>query len=319
MASSQDSSEYYFDDYDDSQFLNAIHEAVLPGDAGYHSTNNSNTNANLQGHVQAHAQDGSTQARNPDGADRDIEIADSQESEEFLEPPPPAQPRRSPSPSHATTATSRSSLKRKHSQTQDEDDTSGVESFGSLGLGGSIGSTSGASGSGSAGGSAGIAGGAEEVDEAVYGASRFGNFGEYMRRKRAKLQIQNADIVGSQQGEGTEGGSRIFKGLSIYINGWTQPSVQDLRKLIVEHGGVFQPYLDKKGLVTHIITCSLTPAKIREFKNMKVLLRLALAFLPVLPLRLLNPLYRLPNLLLTLALLALPPLLLLFQLPLLLS
>jgi hypothetical protein len=36
-----------------------------------------------------------------------------------------------------------------------------------------------------------------EVDEAVYGASRFGYFGEYMRRKRAKLQIQNTDIVGS--------------------------------------------------------------------------------------------------------------------------
>ncbi|KAJ3517687.1 hypothetical protein NMY22_g13908 [Coprinellus aureogranulatus] len=65
-------------------------------------------------------------------------------------------------------------------------------------------------------------------------------------------------------------GGQIFKGLSIYINGWTQPSVQELRQLIVEHGGVFQPYLDNKGLVTHIITCSLTPAKIKEFKHMKV-------------------------------------------------
>ena len=38
----------------------------------------------------------------------------------------------------------------------------------------------------------------------------------------------------------------------------------------VQHGGIFHPYLDKKSLVTHIITCSLTPAKIREFKHMKV-------------------------------------------------
>jgi DNA repair protein REV1 len=62
-----------------------------------------------------------------------------------------------------------------------------------------------------------------------------------------------------------------------------------LRKLIVENGGIYQAYIDKKTLVcvmqrqthtkligvltahsTHIITCSLTPAKIREFKYMKV-------------------------------------------------
>ncbi|KAG6898612.1 hypothetical protein C0993_005696, partial [Termitomyces sp. T159_Od127] len=119
------------------------------------------------------------------------------------------------------------------------------------------------------------------VDEDVYGQSHFGEFGEYMRRKRAKLQIQNADID-------QETGSHLFKGLAIYasfslflfhtrqqlilwqINGYTQPSVQDLRKLIVKHGGIFQPYLDKKSIVTHIITCSLTGAKMREFKHMKV-------------------------------------------------
>jgi DNA repair protein REV1 len=62
-----------------------------------------------------------------------------------------------------------------------------------------------------------------------------------------------------------------------------------LRKLIVEHGGVYHAYIDKKTLVcvmqasscndahvttithrTHVITCSLTPAKVREFKHMKV-------------------------------------------------
>ena len=51
-----------------------------------------------------------------------------------------------------------------------------------------------------------------EDDEAVYGASRFGDFGQYMRRKRAKLQIQNADIS-----EGTQR-SRLFKGLAIYVS-----------------------------------------------------------------------------------------------------
>ncbi|KAG1819758.1 uncharacterized protein BJ212DRAFT_1446112 [Suillus subaureus] len=83
--------------------------------------------------------------------------------------------------------------------------------------------------------------------------SRFGHFGEYMHRKRAKLQIQNAALDASQD-----------------INGWTNPSVQDLRQLIVTHGGVFQPYLDKKSLVTHIVTCSLTAAKIKDWKHMKI-------------------------------------------------
>ncbi|KAH9029068.1 DNA repair protein [Lactarius pseudohatsudake] len=106
------------------------------------------------------------------------------------------------------------------------------------------------------------------LDSDTYGASRFGEFGEYMRRKRAKLQIQNAEMGDTPKGEAS--GSQTFKGLSIHINGWTEPSVQELRKLIVENGGIYQAYIDKKTLVTHIITCSLTPAKVREFKHMKV-------------------------------------------------
>ncbi|KAJ4482400.1 hypothetical protein J3R30DRAFT_2167635 [Lentinula aciculospora] len=97
--------------------------------------------------------------------------------------------------------------------------------------------------------------------EEIYGAARFGDFGQYMKRKRAKLQIQNKDIAG-------KGG--IFHGISIYINGYTNPSIQDLRQLIVQNGGIFQPYLDKKTLVTHIVTNALTPAKIAEWKHMKV-------------------------------------------------
>ena len=53
-----------------------------------------------------------------------------------------------------------------------------------------------------------------EADEAVYGASRFGHFGEYMRRKRAKLQIQNASMDTEAGGE--EKGD-LFKGISVYV------------------------------------------------------------------------------------------------------
>ena len=47
-------------------------------------------------------------------------------------------------------------------------------------------------------------------DDEVYGASHFGQFGEYMRRKRAKLQIQNAALAQTED-------SGIFRGLSIYV------------------------------------------------------------------------------------------------------
>jgi DNA repair protein REV1 len=51
-------------------------------------------------------------------------------------------------------------------------------------------------------------------DPEIYGASRFGHFGEYMHRKRAKLQIQNANLEASQD-VGRK--SKIFSGLSIYV------------------------------------------------------------------------------------------------------
>lgn len=49
----------------------------------------------------------------------------------------------------------------------------------------------------------------EHLDETIYGAAHFGKFDEYMHRKRAKLQIQNAALEST--------GSDLFKGLAIYV------------------------------------------------------------------------------------------------------
>jgi hypothetical protein len=54
------------------------------------------------------------------------------------------------------------------------------------------------------------------LDSNTYGASRFGGFGEYMRRKRAKLQIQNAEM-GSSTPMVTTSTSKLFSGLSIHV------------------------------------------------------------------------------------------------------
>ena len=53
------------------------------------------------------------------------------------------------------------------------------------------------------------------LDGHTYGASRFGEFGEYMTRKRAKLQVQNAEIE-PEEDEGVSR-SKLFHGLQIYV------------------------------------------------------------------------------------------------------
>ncbi|KZO95126.1 DNA repair protein [Calocera viscosa TUFC12733] len=114
----------------------------------------------------------------------------------------------------------------------------------------------------------------EEADSYIvsdtYGASKFNGWGDYMRRKRAKLQVQNSEI--EEQDDETQAASKpkIFRGLAIHINGFTVPSVQVLRAMITQHGGTYHAYLDKKGLVTHVVASNLTPAKVLDFKHMKI-------------------------------------------------
>jgi DNA repair protein REV1 len=54
-----------------------------------------------------------------------------------------------------------------------------------------------------------------DEDEETYGASSFGGYGQYMRRKRAKLQIQNAQIDSAD--ETLQNKSRIFREIAIYV------------------------------------------------------------------------------------------------------
>lgn len=52
------------------------------------------------------------------------------------------------------------------------------------------------------------------LDSHTYGAATFGGFGEYMARKRAKLQVQNQTLTSSS---GLEISSKIFQGIGIYV------------------------------------------------------------------------------------------------------
>jgi DNA repair protein REV1 len=103
----------------------------------------------------------------------------------------------------------------------------------------------------------------EDGDE--YEGSAFGGFNDYFKRKKLKLQNLDADIR-SQSGDKPP----IFRGVVAHVNGYTQPSLNDLHTLIVQHGGGFLQYLDGKTAVTHIIASSLTPKKAIEFKRYRI-------------------------------------------------
>ncbi|GJN88999.1 hypothetical protein Rhopal_001970-T1 [Rhodotorula paludigena] len=103
-------------------------------------------------------------------------------------------------------------------------------------------------------------------DSAFYDAVHFGEFGRYMRNKRAKLQVQNKALL-----EDGKERPQIFKGLRVYINGYTESiTLPELQNLLILHGGVYVPYLDQKALVTHIVATNLTPSKRKEFASYKV-------------------------------------------------
>ncbi|KAI9803841.1 MAG: hypothetical protein M1825_001721 [Sarcosagium campestre] len=103
----------------------------------------------------------------------------------------------------------------------------------------------------------------EEGEE--YGASKFGGFPEYFRRKKIKLQNLDKELRLA-----SPACPNIFRGVVAHVNGYTQPSLNDIHKLIVTHGGGFLQYLDGKTLVTHIIASSLTPKKRIEFRRYRL-------------------------------------------------
>lgn len=103
----------------------------------------------------------------------------------------------------------------------------------------------------------------EEGEE--YEASSFGRFGDYMRRKKVKLQNLDAEIRASSTDN-----PPLFRGVIAHVNGYTQPSLQDIHRLIVGHGGRFLQYLDSKSVATHIIASSLTPKKREEFRRYRI-------------------------------------------------
>ena len=106
----------------------------------------------------------------------------------------------------------------------------------------------------------------EDEQGEEYEASKFGGFNDYFRRK--KIKLQNLDAERRTSSAGTH--PPIFRGVVAHVNGYTQPSLNDLHALIVNYGGGFMQYLDGKTAVTHIIASNLTPKKKIEFRKYRM-------------------------------------------------
>uniref|UniRef100_A0A8C2C8N0 DNA repair protein REV1 n=1 Tax=Cyprinus carpio TaxID=7962 RepID=A0A8C2C8N0_CYPCA len=96
----------------------------------------------------------------------------------------------------------------------------------------------------------------------------WGGRGGYMAAKISKLEEQfQKDAPREKQKDGTS--SCIFSGVAIYVNGYTDPSADELRRLMMLHGGQFHLYYTRSK-TTHIIATNLPNRKIQDLKGEKV-------------------------------------------------
>ncbi|EDK40568.2 hypothetical protein PGUG_04666 [Meyerozyma guilliermondii ATCC 6260] len=112
-------------------------------------------------------------------------------------------------------------------------------------------------------------------EEEKYKPSEFGDYGSYFQKKRIKQQeTDEAYVKWDRERRKIQGeesfNSEIFKGCAVHVNGHTEPSMAEIHRLVIIHGGTFIGYLLNKGVATHIVCDRLTPRKRIMFKNYRV-------------------------------------------------
>lgn len=83
-----------------------------------------------------------------------------------------------------------------------------------------------------------------------------------MAAKQAKLEEQFLTEA-SKEFENT---SNIFQGIAIFVNGYTDPTADELRRLMMVHGGVYHHYMRPQA-TTHIIASNLPYSKIILYRK----------------------------------------------------
>lgn len=82
-----------------------------------------------------------------------------------------------------------------------------------------------------------------------------------MAAKQAKLEDQFQNEADNEVKT-----SSIFQGIAIFVNGYTDPSADELRRLMMAHGGTYHQYMRAK-VTTHIIASNLPYSKIVQYRK----------------------------------------------------
>ena len=90
------------------------------------------------------------------------------------------------------------------------------------------------------------------------GEEHDGSFHTYMAHKISKLQACN--LISDQNVV-----ADIFRGCFVYINGTTEPPVEELRRLIIRHGGFCDNY--KTSRITHFACNNFTDAQLKNIRE----------------------------------------------------
>lgn len=83
-----------------------------------------------------------------------------------------------------------------------------------------------------------------------------------MAAKKAKLEEQFRDTANKEFKEP----SKLFEGIAIFVNGYTDPTSDELRRLMMMYGGIYHHYMRPK-LTTHIIASNLPYSKIVLYRK----------------------------------------------------
>ena len=87
-----------------------------------------------------------------------------------------------------------------------------------------------------------------------------GDHGKYMDYKNAKLQEQFASNAAAVVR------SNLFNGICVFVNGFTTPSHDQIKRIMAENGGRFENYYSRS-IVTYIICTNLADAKVKQFER----------------------------------------------------
>ncbi|XP_055587064.1 DNA repair protein Rev1 [Uranotaenia lowii] len=89
----------------------------------------------------------------------------------------------------------------------------------------------------------------------------FEGWGDYMGAKISKLEDQFRHSAAAL----SERLSNLFEGISVFVNGYTKPSADELKRMMMQHGGIFHHY--KRPTTTYIIASNLPDVKVKSITS----------------------------------------------------